>query len=96
MIRSERTEGKKTFLDQTLNLVTPPQQMGAVQFQLLGQVYRGNAMSDPPEDQDDLGTPQTAPGPYAPGEQVIDRAAFPTSIVEDRRAMSIVWRLVRW
>jgi len=96
VIRSERIEGKKTFLDQALDLVTPPQQMRAVQSQLLGQVYGGNAVSDPTEDQDDLGTPQTAPAPDASGEQVVDRSAVPTPIVEDRRAMSIMWRLVRW
>jgi|TARA_B100001964_G_scaffold140218_1_gene154544 hypothetical protein len=96
VIRSDRIEGKKTFLDQALNLVTPSQQMGAVQSQLFGQVYRGNALGDSPKHQNNLGTPQTTPAPDASGEQVVDRAALSTPVVEDRRAMSIMRRLVGW
>ena len=39
---------------------------------------------------------QTTPAPDAPGEQVVDRAALSTPVVEDRRAMSIMRRLIGW
>ena len=53
---------------QTLNLVTSPQQEGAIQPQLLGQMRGRNPVGDSSEHEDDLGTRQTALAPYASGE----------------------------
>ena len=80
--------------DQRLDAVAPRQQLPAVNPQLGGQMFRGDALGNPAQDLYNRRTVIMTLGPDRPGEEVEDRPAGAAALVQDGGTMAIMGSLI--